>query len=130
MAKGKSFTKAEARELASDKNLPQSDKFEYNIEQGSALKKEAMGLFQNPKASKQVFSMLKDYGSSNPTVQEANLKGFGEHVISRLKNDPNGPRIFVYKAKGQKPQVITMCIRDHLDETLATLRNPVKNYFK
>ncbi|NNF85096.1 MAG: hypothetical protein HKM26_00985, partial [Winogradskyella sp.] len=61
------------------------------MEQGSGLKKQAKRVWKNPKAKKEVLTMLDRFDDQNTNIQEKPLRGFKN--LTELKNSGTGPRI-------------------------------------
>jgi hypothetical protein len=100
--------------------LPDSENFSYNMDQGRGLKEQDKRVWKNPKAKKEVLIMLERFGNENAEIQEKSLKGFKK--LTELKNSPSGPRIFIYREKNEKPVVVGFCMRNDLDATLSKLK--------
>ena len=100
--------------------LPDSENFSYNMDQGRGLKKQAQKVWKNPKAKKEVLRMLKRFGDKNANIQEKPLTGFKK--LTELKNSGPGPRIIIYRGKNQYPVVVGFCMRNDLDATLDKLK--------
>jgi len=100
--------------------LPDSENFSYNMEQGRGLKKQAQKVWKNPKAKQEVLRMLKRFGDKNANIQEKPLTGFKK--LTELKNSGPGPRIIIYRGKNQQPVVVGFCMRNDLDATLDKLK--------
>ena len=96
--------------------LPDSPKFSYQMDQGRGLKKKAKKLWNNPKAKKEVLSMLEKFSDEDAEIEEKSLKGF--RSLTELKNSGPGPRVIIYRGKKQPPTVIGFCMRSELDDTL------------
>lgn len=101
--------------------LPESTKFSYDMEQGRGLKNQARKVWQNPKAKKEILSMLEKFDKEDREIQEKSLKGFRK--LTELKNSGPGPRVFVYRGKNEKPTVVGFCMRNDLDATIKKLKN-------
>jgi hypothetical protein len=102
------------------KELPDSENFSYNMDQGRGLKKQAQKVWKNPKAKQEVLRMLERFGDENAKIQEKPLTGFKK--LTELKNSGPGPRIFIYRGKNEQPVVVGFCMRNDLDATLNKLK--------
>jgi len=101
--------------------LPDSIKFSYYMEQGRGLKKQARKVWQNPKAKKEILSMLEKFDKEDRQIEEKPLEGFRK--LTELKNSGPGPRVFLYRGKNEKPTVVGFCMRNDLDATIKKLKN-------
>ena len=98
------------------KKLPDGKNFSYNMQQGRGLKNQAKRVWKNPKAKKEVLTMLDRFDDENTNIEEKPLRGF--KTLTELKNSGPGPRILIYRGKNEPPTVIGFCMRDDLDATL------------
>ena len=101
--------------------LPDSEKFSYDMNQGRGLKSKAKKVLRNPKAKKEVLSMLEKFGNGDGEIEEKSFTGFRK--LTELKNSGPGPRVLVYRSKNAQPRVVGFCMRDDLDATLKKLKN-------
>ena len=91
------------------------------MDQGRGLKKQARKVWHNPKAKKEILSILEKFDNEDGQVQEKPLEGFRK--LTELKNSGPRPRVFVYRGKNAKPTVIGFCMRNDLDATIKKLKN-------
>jgi hypothetical protein len=100
--------------------LPDSEHFSYNLQQGSGLEKKAERVWNDPKAKKELLTLCNRLNNPNAKIQEKWIKGLKK--VTELKNNPKGIRIFIYREKNKQPTVIAFCMRDDLKETIKKLK--------